>query len=84
MEKMMRTILALSAALAVAALTAPVASAAGSGKYCLKGPGSTMKCNYKTMAACDKAKKGSQSCVENTSTTGAGAKDKMKNDKMKQ
>jgi len=75
----MRTILALSAMLAAAALTAPVASAAGSGKYCLKGPGSSMECNFQTIAACDHAKKGAQTCVQNTSsTTGAGSQDKMK------
>jgi hypothetical protein len=55
------------------ALAASAASAAGSSSYCLKGPGKTMNCQYQTLASCDKAKKGSETCVKNTSnTTGAG------------
>jgi hypothetical protein len=69
----MRKIFALAAVLSAFALAAPAASAAGSGKFCLKGPGSQMTCSYQTMASCNKAKKGSQSCVSNpSSTTGSG------------
>lgn len=69
----MRHMVLLAAALAAAGLTASAASAAGSGKYCLKGPGEQMNCAYQTMAACDKAKGSSQSCVANpSSTTGSG------------
>ena len=69
----MRKILALAAVLSAVALTAS-ANAAGSAKFCLNGPGTQSTCNYQTMAACEKAKKGSQTCVENpTATTGAGS-----------
>jgi len=70
----MRQILALAAVLSAFAMATPAASAAGSGKFCLNGPGSTQNCNYQTMAACEKAKKGMQTCAANTaSTTGAGS-----------
>jgi Protein of unknown function (DUF3551) len=70
---MMRQILALAAILSAFALAAPAASAAGSGKYCLKGPGSTVECNYQTLASCNSVKKGTQSCEANpSSTTGSG------------
>ena len=74
MEHTMRQILALAAVLSAIAMTAPAASAAGSGKFCLSGPGSAQKCSYQTMAACEKAKKGQQTCAANSSsTTGAGS-----------
>jgi Protein of unknown function (DUF3551) len=70
----MRQIIALAAVLSAFALAAPAASAAGSGKFCLKGPGSTMQCSYQTMASCEKAKKGTQTCAANpASTTGSGS-----------
>ncbi len=70
----MRQILALAAVLSAFALAAPAASAAGSGKFCLNGPGTTRSCNYQTMAACEKAKKGTQTCAANpASTTGSGS-----------
>ncbi len=54
-------------------MTTAAASGAGTGKFCLKGPGAAMNCQYQTMAACDKAKKGAQSCIANpSSTTGSG------------
>ena len=69
----MRSVITAAALLAAIGLAVSSASAAGSGKYCLKGPGAKMDCKYQTMASCDKAKKGSQSCVTNTaSTTGSG------------
>lgn len=71
MEHTMRKILALAAVLSAIAMTAPAASAAGSGKFCLNGPGTTKSCTYQSMAACDKAKKGQQTCAEE-GTTGAG------------
>jgi hypothetical protein len=71
---MMRKIITLAAVLSAFALAVPAASAAGmSGKYCLKGPGSKVNCEYQTLAACNKAKKGSQTCAASTaSTTGSG------------
>jgi Protein of unknown function (DUF3551) len=63
----------LATAACVLALGTSAASAAGAGKYCLKGPGSTMNCTYQTMASCDKAKTGSQTRVPNPSTTGSGS-----------
>jgi hypothetical protein len=72
----MRQIIALAAILSAVALSAPApaASAAGSGKFCLNGPGTTKNCNYQTIAACEKAKKGTQTCAANpSSTTGAGS-----------
>ncbi len=69
----MRQILALAAILSAFALAAPAASAAGSSKYCLKGPGKISNCVFQTMAACEKAKTGPQTCATNpASTTGAG------------
>lgn len=69
----MRQILALAAILSAFALAAPAASAAGSGKYCLKGPGSKVTCSYQTLASCNGAKKGMQTCEANpSSTTGSG------------
>jgi len=80
----MRHILALAAILSAFALAAPAASAAGSGKFCLKGPGSTMNCTYQTMAACTQAKKGTQTCVSNpASTTGSGTSSSSDNMKKK-
>jgi hypothetical protein len=76
MESTMRHVIALAVILPVA-LAASAASAAGTGKYCLKGPGKTLNCQYQTMAACDKVKKGSQTCVSNpSSTTGMGTSPK--------
>jgi Protein of unknown function (DUF3551) len=75
MERTMRIVIATAAALAALALAAPSASAAGvsatNGKFCLKGPGTTMNCKYDTMAACDKDKTGTEQCVTNSSTTGS-------------
>ncbi len=77
MESTMRHVIALSFILPVFALAASAASAADAGKFCLKGPGTTMNCTYETMASCDKAKIGTESCVANpgnpASTTGSGA-----------
>jgi hypothetical protein len=71
----MRYIMAIAIMLSAFALSAPAAFATGTGKYCLKGPGATMNCKYQTMAACDKAKKGTETCVANlASTTGSGQK----------
>lgn len=71
----MQKLFVVAAVLGSFAMAAPIASAAamssGNGKYCLKGPGETMHCNYQTLASCIKAKSGSQSCVIKESTTGA-------------
>jgi len=71
MEHTMRQILALAAVLSAIAMTAPAASAAG-GKFCLNGPGTSKNCNYQDMAACEKAKKGQQTCAADAGTSGAG------------
>ena len=69
----MRSVIMVVTFLAATGLAVSSASAAGSSKYCLKGPGAKMNCKYQTMASCDKAKKGTQTCVANpTSTTGSG------------
>ncbi len=70
----MRKMIALAAVLSAFGLAVPAASAAGmSGKYCLQGPGGQMSCKYETMAACNDAKQGTQSCIaRSASTTGAG------------
>jgi hypothetical protein len=74
MESTMRHVIALAAILPAFALAASATSAAETGKYCLKGPGTTINCNYETMASCDKAKKGTETCVANPdSTTGSGS-----------
>ena len=73
MENTMRHVIALAAILPTFAMAASAASAAGADKYCLKGPGTTMNCNYQTMASCDKAKKGTETCIANpANTTGSG------------
>ena len=72
----MRTATATLLAIAAIAMTTTVASAAstGSGKFCLKGgPDGALNCQYQTMATCEKAKTGTQTCVANpSSTTGSG------------
>ena len=69
----MRYVFTLAAILSGLALAAPGASAAGTGKFCLKGPGTEMNCNYQNLASCDKARTGTQTCVANpASTVGSG------------
>ena len=70
----MRSLIILTAALSAFGLGSSVASAAGTAKFCLKGPGTEMNCTYETMASCDKAKKSTETCVANpSSTTGSAA-----------
>lgn len=69
MESAMRYIIALAIILPLG-LAASDASAAG--KFCLKGPGQAMDCQYDTMAACNQAKKSGQSCAANLSDTTQG------------
>jgi Protein of unknown function (DUF3551) len=72
-RKKMRQIIMLGAVFSALALSAPIATAAGTGKFCLKGPGMKDNCTFQTMAACAKAKKGTETCVANSSsTTGSG------------
>jgi hypothetical protein len=71
MEIIMRYLLSLVVILSALAF-ASTASAAGTGKYCLRGPGGTLNCKYQTMASCNKVKKSTQACVARASTTGAG------------
>lgn len=72
----MRSITATLFAVAAIAMTSGVASAAsnGTGKFCLRGgPDATLNCQYQTMAMCEKAKTGTETCVQNpSSTTGSG------------
>ncbi len=78
MEHTMRKIIALAAVLSALALAGPAANAAGSGKFCLNGPGGQSQCSYQTMASCEKAKKGTQTCAANSAaTTGAGSSGSM-------
>jgi Protein of unknown function (DUF3551) len=60
----MRHVISLATAISVLALAGTAASAAGTGKYCLKGPG-MMNCIYQDMTSCTKAKTGTQTCVVN-------------------
>ena len=74
MESTMRYVMALAAILPAFAFAASATSAAETGKFCLKGPATTINCTYDTMASCDKAKTGTQTCVANpAATTGSGA-----------
>ena len=60
----MRHVISLATAVSVLALVATAASAAGTAKYCLTGPG-IMNCIYQDLASCSKAKTGTQTCVVN-------------------
>ena len=78
MEHTMRKIIALAAVLSAVAFAGTAANAAGAGKFCLNGPGSQSQCSYQTMASCEKAKKGTQTCAANSAaTTGAGSSGSM-------
>jgi hypothetical protein len=75
----MRLFITVAAVAASLALAGSAASAAGTQKFCLKGPGTALNCTYETMASCDKAKKGTETCVANpSSTTGTGTTSSMK------
>jgi len=71
----MRKLAFVVTAFGALAFVAPAASAAGMGssesnaQYCLQGPGAQKDCKYQTMAACEKDKTGSQTCVSNPSAT---------------
>jgi Protein of unknown function (DUF3551) len=64
----MRRTIAFAAMLSAVALSVSIASAATSGKFCLKESGMKDNCTFKTMAACEKAKKGTGSCEANTTS----------------
>lgn len=68
----MQKMIAVAAVLFGFALTIPAASAAGTGKYCLVGPGSQIDCRFATMDMCNDNKQGTQTCVARASTTGMG------------
>ena len=57
MESTMRYVMALAAILPALAFAASATSAAETGKFCLKGPATTINCTYDTMASCDKAER---------------------------
>jgi Protein of unknown function (DUF3551) len=65
MESIMRHFISLATVISVLAFAATTASAAETGKYCLKGPGTMMNCIYQNMASCNKARTGAQLCVVN-------------------
>ncbi len=49
--------------------------ATGSGKFCINGPAGALNCKYASMAACQKAATGSETCKANpSSTTGSSTK----------
>lgn len=68
----MHKMIAVAAVLFGFALASPAASAAGTGRYCLVGPGQQMNCNFATIDACNDNKQDTQSCVARASTTGMG------------
>ena len=74
----MHKMIAVAAILLGFALTIPAASAAGTGKFCLVGPGQQMNCKFATMDLCNDNKQGTQTCVARASTTGMGSKKKYK------
>lgn len=44
----------------------------GTGKFCIKGIGGALSCQYASLSACQKAAKGSETCSANPgSTTGS-------------
>ena len=44
----------------------------GSGKFCIKGAGGALNCEYASLASCQKATKGSENCeARPSSTTGS-------------
>jgi hypothetical protein len=43
--------------------------ATGSGKFCITGVGGALNCEYASLAACQKAVTGSESCKANPSAT---------------
>ena len=46
--------------------------ATGTGKFCISGPGGALNCQYASLAACQKAVKGSETCqARPSSTTGS-------------
>ena len=46
----------------------------GSGKFCIKGAGGALNCQYASLAACQKVVKSGESCqVKPSSTTGSGS-----------
>jgi hypothetical protein len=48
------------------------AAVTGSGKFCIKGPGGALNCEYASLSACQKVAKGSQTCeARPSSTTGS-------------
>lgn len=68
-------------ALTVLALSAPAGAQtqkSTQGKFCLTSGSGVADCKYQTMAACEKAKTGSDKCMSNSMTTGAGSGGGMK------
>ena len=48
--------------------------ATGTGKFCISGPGGALSCQYASLAACQKAVKGSETCSANPNIGTTGAK----------
>lgn len=71
----MRFATVVSVTFATLAMTAAANADAGTGKFCLQGgPSATLKCEYQTMAQCEKAKTGqAETCIAKPAgTTGSG------------
>lgn len=70
----MRFATVVSITFATLAMTAAANADAGTGKFCIQGgPSATLKCEYQTMAQCDKAKQGAETCIAKPGgTTGSG------------
>jgi len=48
--------------------------ATGTGKFCIKGAAGALNCQYASLAACQKAVKGSETCSANPNIGTTGAK----------
>jgi hypothetical protein len=83
MECATHKMIALAAVLSAFALSIPAATAAGTGTYCVKGPGSHLDCSYQTVAACNDHTQSTQTCVARASTTGMGKSMSKSKSKMK-
>ena len=50
------------------------AQVTGTGKFCIKGPTGALNCQYASLADCQKAATGSQSCSANPNSGTTGSK----------
>ena len=52
------------------------AQATGTGKFCISGTGGALNCQYASLADCQKAATGSESCKANPNSETTGSKSK--------